>query len=128
MTSKNGTGKLNIDLDLSDLIEPVNIKAGDYETTLTGDMSLTGLASMARAFSRIGEVVEGKLELADLGVSEGEMWELVQEILDNAKPPPDVKARELLNTQAAIKLLTFLAARTTDAFSKEETADEVATS
>ena len=128
MTSKNGTGKLHIDLDLSALIEPVNIKAGDYETTLTGDMSLTGLASMARAFSRIGEVVEGKLELADLGVSEGEMWELVQEILDNAKPPSSVPARELLNTQAAIKLLTFLAGRTTDAFTTEEKAEQVATS
>ena len=121
MSKKNGTGK-SFDLDLSPLIEPIHLKAGDYEATLSGDMSLTGMAKMSRAFSRMGEVIEGKIELEDLGVSETEMWELVEEILAKADPPPSEPAQELLNTQAAIKLLSFLASRTTDAFGEKEEA------
>ena len=102
-------------LDLTDLVEPIDLKIGDYEAELTGDMALTSMAKMARAFSRIGEVISGDLELTDLGVSEDEMWALVEEVLGNATPPPSEPVRELLTTQAAIKLLTFLAARTTDA-------------
>ena len=120
MSKRNGTGKF--DLDLSPLIEPIHLKAGDYEATLSGDMSLTGMAKMSRAFSRMGEVIEGKIELEDLGVSETEMWELVEEILSKADPPPSEPAQELLNTQAAIKLLSFLASRTTDAFGVKEEA------
>ncbi len=117
MTKKNG----RFDLDLSELVAPISIKIADYEATLTGDMALTSMAKMARAFGRISEVVEGDISLEDLGVSEDEMWELVGEVLGKANPPPLVPVRELLTTQAAIKLLTFLAARSTDAVTPEAT-------
>ncbi len=117
MSKKNG--RVKFDLDLTDLVEPISIKIGDYEAVLTGDMALTSMAKMARAFSRMGDVIDGTIELEDLGVSEGEMWELVEEVLGHATPPPDGKVRDLLTTQAAIKLLTFLAARTNDAVTSE---------
>ena len=110
MSKKSGRAAL----DLTDLVEPIDLKIGDYEAELTGDMALTSMAKMARAFSRIGEVISGDLELTDLGVSEDEMWALVEEVLSNATPPPD-EPRAGLTTQAAIRLLTFLAARTSDA-------------
>lgn len=109
------------DLDLTDLVEPISVKIGDYEAVLTGDMALTSMAKMARAFSRIGEVIEGDITLDQLGVSETEMWELVDEVLGHATPPPTVPVSELLTTQAAIKLLTFLAARANDAVTQEAT-------
>ena len=112
MTKRNGRV---FDLDLTDLVAPISLKIGDYEATMTGDMALTSMAKMARAFSRIGEVVEGELSLEDLGVSEDDMWSLVEEVLSKADPPPTEKVRDLLTTQAAIKLLTFLAARATSA-------------
>ena len=112
-------GRVKFDLDLTELVEPINIKIADYEATLTGDMALTSMAKMARAFGRISEVIDGDISLEDLGISETEMWETVDEVLSKADPPPPVAVNELLTTQAAIKLLTFLAARANDAVTVE---------
>ncbi len=117
--------KKSFDLDLTDLVEPISIKIADYEATLTGDMALTSMAKMARAFARMGEAVEGDITLDELGVSEEEMWELVDEVLSHATPPLGhsltIDSHEPFTTQAAIKLLTFLAARTNDAVMPEAT-------
>jgi len=111
MSTKNGRV---FDLDLTALVEPIHLKIGEYECELSGDLPVTSLARMARAFAKIGEGMSGDIGLEDLGISEEEMWKLADEVLATAAPPPPQPARELLTTQAAIKLLNFLAARVTD--------------
>lgn len=110
MTKKNG----RVLLDLTGLVEPIDLVIGDYKCSLTGDMSMSAMARASRAFSRMGEAISGDIAIADLGISEDEMWALADEVLRSATPPATQTARELLTTQAAIKLLSFLASRMTE--------------
>jgi hypothetical protein len=101
------------DLDLTSLVEPIHLKIGDYECSLSGDLPITALARLSRAFEAIGEGMKGSIAIEDLGISEDEMWALADEVLATATPAPTQSARELLTTPAAIKLLNFLATRVT---------------
>jgi len=113
MTTKNGTAKKPVSIDLTDLIEPITIRAGDYEATLSGDMSLTGLARVAKAMQGWSGFMDGDTTLEQIGLSEDELWAVVDEVLQQATPPPTCPVRELLNIGAAIKLIGFLAGRLT---------------
>lgn len=107
------------DLDLTDLVEPIHLKIGEYECSLSGDLPVTSLARMARAFAKIGEGMSGEIGVEDLDIPEEEMWALADEVLAKATPQPTQTARELLTTQAAIKLLNFLANRVTTGLQTE---------
>ena len=117
MTAKNGRV---FHLDLTDLVEPINLKIGEYECSLSGDLPVTSLARMGRAFAKIGAGMTGdEISLDDLGISADELWKLADEVLATATPAPPQPARELLTTQAAIKLLNFLANRVTTGLQTE---------
>ena len=101
------------DLDLTELVEPISLKIGEYTCTLSPDISMPALVRISRAFQQMGGALtdEEDIDFSKLGISEGEMWALTEEILAKAVPPPDIPAHELLTTMAAVKLLTFLVQR-----------------
>ncbi|HLA18297.1 MAG TPA: hypothetical protein VJ253_03160 [Dehalococcoidia bacterium] len=109
MTKENG----RVMLDLSELVARVTLRIGDYECSISGDLSVTSLARLAKAFGKLGDMTKDSIDLADLGVSEEEMWALADEVLAGATPPPPGPAKELLTTAATIKMLSFLAGRLT---------------
>lgn len=106
--SKNGRYRL----DLSDLVEPIELKIGEYECVIRGDMSLTAMGRLSKAFAGFDDVEN--IDLEQLGISEDEMWALCDEVLSMATPSAPSSAKELLTTAAAIKLLNFLAGRFTE--------------
>ena len=109
MSSKNS----HYDLDLSSLVEPIHLKIGEYICTLPADIPMSSLARMARAFTVLGDVnTDEPLDLDKLRISEAEMWEIVEEVLSSAVPPPPQPIRGgLLTSAAALRLLSFLASK-----------------
>jgi len=106
------------DLELGGLSgEPFTIALPDYTFTIPHDTPLSSLIGASRALVAIGAVAQGEKEgtLTDIERAEGELWAVVDRIMQHADPAPAKPVRELLSTPDAIRLVNFLAAQFTDA-------------
>ena len=105
-------GENHYDLDLSQFGRPARIRVTEgYSCTLPADMPLASVVRLQRAFGPLGKAMtetEGDFDAEALRSYEDEMWEVAEDVLARATPPPTAPIRSLLSTAAMVRLMVFL--------------------
>lgn len=100
---QNGTRPV---FDVTQLIEPIPMKAGAYEFKLPPDMSMTAITDIQRQMGVLSKALDE--EGVDVSVAEDKLWTMFEGLMSRADPPPPTPVRELFTTSAMTSIIAFL--------------------
>jgi hypothetical protein len=102
--SKNG----KVDLDLNEFVgERMTARIGEYEFSVSTDIRTALMFRLMHCYTILGKGAEADQDLSKehADIAEAELWVLLEEIMQQATPPPSAPVRELFNNNQMFNFL-----------------------